>query len=382
MNRRLFLLNGIAIVAVVCNHATHLGYVALFANPNQPNLVGASWSLLITYYALFPVEKLAVFSVPAFLFTAGCFAAFATRSPPRIKAVAQQPGTPAANPANLVWKVARTRIVNLVIPHVIWSIVIFILSAWDGEVLTPLQYAARLIYGGAAGPFYFVPVMCQLYVLLPVLARWAKLHPRRALLVAGLVQLLLLGVYYATILFSIQSLRGVMASDRHWSLMLGWVFFFMFGLVYGFHGEGVKRWLVRYRWVWLGAVLVFGAAAIAEASAFGTAYGVNLRFSPLTLPSNLYALACIACFLAFERVTIPASQLFYALSSRTFGIYLMHGLVLTYVGRLVAKFVPGLMEVEWLYQPLLVAVGLGIPLLIMSIIARSPARKLHPYLFG
>ena len=68
MNRRLFLLNGIAIVAVVCNHATHLGYVALFANPNQPNLVGASWSLLITYYALFPVEKLAVFSVPAFLF--------------------------------------------------------------------------------------------------------------------------------------------------------------------------------------------------------------------------------------------------------------------------------------------------------------------------
>jgi hypothetical protein len=44
--------------------------------------------------------------------------------------------------------------------------------------------------------------------------------------------------------------------------------------------------------------------------------------------------------------------------------------------------IPGLLGVQWLFQPILFAAGLGIPLLLMEITARTPARRFYSLLFG
>lgn len=391
MNRRLFLLNGLAIVAVVCNHATHWGYLVLLADPNKPDLSGSGLNqlshagLVVAYYGLFAIEKLAVFSVPAFLFAAGCFAAFSSRTAlrpaqPGLTASSSSSSSPARNP---LWKIAQSRIVGLVVPHVIWSVVAFSLDALRGNVYSPLQYAARLVYGGALSFYFFVPVLCQLYVLLPMLAPLAKRRPANLLLFSGITQVVFLGLFYASAILPIPEwLKHFMQTNRHWSLAPVWMFFFMFGLVYGFHMDRFKVWLIRLRWVLLAAMLMLGLLAIAESNWFINALGINMRFSPLTLPSSLYAVACILCFLGFERVSFPASKALYYLSSRTFGIYLIHGLVLETVRFIVSKLLPVLEAEQLLYQPVLIATAVIIPLLVMASITRSPVRKLYPYLFG
>ena len=82
MTKRVFLLNGLAIVAVVCNHAASWGYTALFwwtdryrpvTVPNYDQLGSLS------YWAIVVVRQLTVFSLPAFLFVSGFFVAYASR---------------------------------------------------------------------------------------------------------------------------------------------------------------------------------------------------------------------------------------------------------------------------------------------------------------
>jgi surface polysaccharide O-acyltransferase-like enzyme len=396
MNRRLFLLNGIAIVAVVCNHATHVAYYALFSNPNNPNLgelsgdtLGHSLSML-AYYVLFFMEKLAVFSVPAFLFTAGCFAAYGAQSAARKSAAHVGNHSNHSLINSPLAKLARARIVGLVVPHIIWSFVAFGTEALRGQSYSASQYAARLLYGGALSFYFYVPVLCQLYVLLPWLAPLAKQRPQLALLVSGGAQVLLLAVYYW--MAGAGELSGPRGSaeglsywfqiNRHWSFAGVWGFFFVLGLVYGFHAIKFKAALQKLRRVWLGAAVLLGAAMLTEANVFLDVLGINIRFSPVTLPANLYALACIACFLAFDQVKIPASRVYYFLSSRTFGIYLTHGLVFENARFVLTRLTPWQAVDQLLYQPALIALAVAIPVLVMAGLVRSPARRLYPFLFG
>ncbi|NJM39551.1 MAG: acyltransferase family protein [Anaerolineae bacterium] len=393
MNRRLFLLNGIAIVAVVCNHATHVAYLALFANPNRPNLselsgdtLGHSLSML-AYYVLFFMEKLAVFSVPAFLFTAGCFAAYGAQSAAR-KSAAQVGNYSLIN--SPLAKLARARIVGLVVPHIIWSLVAFGTEALRGQSYSASQYAARLLYGGALSFYFYVPVLCQLYVLLPWLAPLAKQRPQLALWLSGGAQALLLAVYYW--MAGAGELSGPRGSseglsywfqiNRHWSFAGVWGFFFVLGLVYGFHAIKFKTALQKLRWVWLGATIALGAAMLAEADVFLGVLGINVRFSPVTLPANLYALACIACFLAFDQVQNPRLARVLLPQQPHLRHLLTHGLVFENTRFVLTRLTPWQAVDQLLYQPALIALAVVIPVLVMAGLVRSPARRLYPFLFG
>lgn len=367
MTRRLFLLMGLALLAVVWSHAAGWGQIAMFwwtdryrpvTVPNFDQLGTPS------YYALLVIRQLTVWSVPAFLFISGFFVAYAARG----------------NQSILSWRMVRVRIVNLLVPYTIWSLMCFVGDALDGITYTPLEYLGRLVSGKAEGPYFYVPLLCQFYLLAPLLVPLAKSRRRLLLLGAGLVQLGALGLNYR-VLFGVDIL-GASAVGQGW-LPFMWAFFFPFGIVCGLHIGQLKSWLAQHKWSILSATIILGLSGIVEPEVIYRITGRSLRSNPSTITTSLFSLAFLLCFLAFDRVSIPFSRTVHLVGAKSYGIYLLHMTVMAFVARVIRQIAPWMLAHQVLvFVPLMLTVGLGVPLLFMAVVSRSPARRYYRYLFG
>jgi len=365
MTKRLFLLNGLAILAVVCSHATGWGSIAMSPWADRYRLVvGPNYDQTGTlpYYMLLAMKCLMPFSVPAFLFVSGFFVAYAAR------------GSQSA----LSWKMVIVRLRNLLVPYLIWSVVIFVGDALQGITYTPVEYLTRLALGGAHPVYFYIPLICQFYLLSLLVVPVARTRARKLLFASALLQLGVLSSRYL-ILFGVE----IPALRRTTDLLFPmYAFFFAFGIVSGFRLQQLKWWLVRVKWGLLVAVVVLGALAILESEVVYRLTGIRRGSGPTTIPTSLYAAAFILCFLAFNKVSIPFSKNIYRLSSATFGIYLLHPKVLEFVARAIRKFAPSMLVYPVLFVPVLIVSGVGVPLLLMTVVVNSPMRKSFRYLFG
>ncbi len=369
MSKRLFALTGLAILCVVANHAVGWVFTSMFwwtdqyrsvSVPNYDELGSAA------YYVLVLVKQLTIFSVPAFLFVSGFFIAYAARS----------------NPAYPNWPMLRSRIIYLVVPYVIWSCVAFVVDPSEPVRYPFMVYVERLLTGGAVPAYFYVPVICQLYLLSPWIMKLARKSWRWLLIGAAVIQFVALGSFYMQIAdwpAAIENLLSVL--DSSW-LFPKWIFFFALGMVYGLRMTDFKTFIIRWRWPLLAVTFVCGVLAIVEPEFVYQNYGVDWRGGPVTFATSLYTIGFILCYLAFEKVNLPFTNRLTNLSSKSYGIYLIHPLVLGYVSRILDHTVPGLFFHPLAFFVLLVIVGMGIPLLLMSVVSRSPAKKAYRYLFG
>jgi fucose 4-O-acetylase-like acetyltransferase len=366
MSKRLLLLNGLAILAVVCNHATSFGFTALFwwtdrylpvAVPNY-DLLGSP-----AYYALVAIQQLALFSVPAFLFISGFFVAYAARGQ-----------------ENLSWKTVRTRITGLLWPYFIWMTIYLLLDALQGKTDTPIEYVLRLLTGNVAYPFFFVPLLIQFYLLAPFIVRWAKTRPAALLSTAITIQVL------ATVLFTYLQFAGQQSLEV--VVSNGWLFiwhalYFPLGVVLGLRWNAALPVLARFRWMLVFVTIILGLTSIVENEWLRQILGYAPGLQAGTLSSSIYPLAFILAFMAFSwsgkgRV----ARLFSWLGTHSYGIYLMHILVLGWLARFIQHFFPWLLAQPVLFVLLLVALDIAILALFMKGVARSPARRWYRYLFG
>jgi membrane-bound acyltransferase YfiQ involved in biofilm formation len=366
MMRRLLLLSGLAILAVVSNHAAGWGYVAMFwwTDRYRPVTVPNYEQLgSLPYYALLAIRQLTVFAVPTFLFVSGFFIAYSAR------------GThPTLN-----WKVIRTRLADILVPFFVWSVVFLLVDSFIGDKRSPVTYLYEVLFGASA--YFYIPLVCQFYLLSPFLVSAAKTRGKLLLLICGIVQLSLVLVKYPS-LFGVQAASLDLINTLPVSLFINWIFFFALGLVAGFNSDQFRQHLGQLKWALLAAVIALGLLAIAEPEMIYRATGIDWRGGVATASTNLYAVAFVLCFLAFDKIQIPLSNLMAQFGSRIYGIYLVHPQVLTLVAKAVYHFVPGLLASQILFQPLLVISGLATPLLLMAAVARSPARRTFRYLFG
>jgi surface polysaccharide O-acyltransferase-like enzyme len=136
--KRLPLLSGVAIIAIVVNHAASWGHYAMFLWADRYRPVSVpNWDQIgsIPYYVLMVLKQLPVFSVPAFIFISGFFIAYSVRG----------------NQRTVSYKLVRNRLVYLIIPYLIWSITIFARdSLFRGEKNPPLWYLSTLLIGKAS----------------------------------------------------------------------------------------------------------------------------------------------------------------------------------------------------------------------------------------
>jgi membrane-bound acyltransferase YfiQ involved in biofilm formation len=167
------------------------------------------------------------------------------------------------------------------------------------------------------------------------------------------------------------------------SSFVRWLIFFVLGIVTMYNLKPIKQWLARYRWWLLGATLILAALTFFESEwVYQHADLEWWRSSPLTLPASLYTISLVFCFLAFGRSHSAVSDLFVQFGKASLAIYLIHYMVLEFAARVIQKYLPALLAQTELFYVVIVALGLGLPLLLMKIVSRTGLRKYHRYLFG
>lgn len=368
MLKRLYLLSGLATLAVVVNHAAGWGFTALFwwvhryrpVTPPNYDQVGS-----LGYYGLLLAKQLTVFSVPAFLILSGMFVAYANAETAKGRA----------------WERLRARLGYLLIPYLVWSGASFALDAMQRVVYTPAAYLSRLILGEPTGSYYYVIALCQLYLLTPILVPLASQRPRLVLAGAAVLQLAVTAADYLILAPAPLTLGGLNLALLPASLIIRWIFFFAVGLVCGLHRLRVQSWLSRNKRPLLAAVITCLCLGLIEAEVVFRMTGRDWS-GGITLPTTGYALSLVLLCLSLDQFTLPRSQWWMRLGSRSYGVYLLHPLVLAVAAKVVFHLAPWMLSAQALYQPFLIGLALALPLLLMALVARTPVRRWYRFLFG
>lgn len=367
MSRRLLLLNGLAILAVVVVHAAIWGEITISWSTGYPFAVENCAQIgTITYWSLTIIEGLLRFIVPVFLFTSGFFISYTARG--------------SQSPSN--WKVVIVRLKNIIAPYIIWSVITFVIDALQGVVFSPSKYLLLLLCGGAEAPYYYVPLLCQFYLLSPLMISMAKNKGKWLLLISALIQLGMTGLIYYLSMMTPTSDSNMALQIAKQPLFPRWLFFFSFGLVSSFHRQRLRQ-LVRHKWWLLAAVLVLAPLSIVESETLYHMTGDAMwRTIPVTISATFYAIAFILCFLAFDWIPSLFSKPLYQLNKKIFGIYLIHWKVIEFSVLAIVSIAPWVVSRQMFLQPILIILGVSVPFVFMEAVAKSRVKRFYRYLFG
>lgn len=359
MTKRLFWLNGIAILSVVLNHAVGWGFTALFwwtdrfravSVPNYDALGSPAYIILVV------IKQLTPFAVPVFLVASGYFIAFASR-------------------AGLTWKMVWARIRSLLFPYLVWSAVVLGLEAIFGERFSAVQIGIKLLTGSASPVYYYVPIICQLFLLAPLLTPWIRSAVwKKVLIGAALLQVIMLGSNYLCIF-------GVVSWNVDW-LFSNLVFFFALGIALNYHLDEIRAWAQRRRFFWLAALVLFALLAIVETEVYFRRGLGDWRGGVETLAAMLYTLSFLMVFIGFDRFEFPYAGPLGKIGQKAYGIFLIHPIVLMLAAKLIYHVAPWMLGWQGLFQPVLLLLGVVIPLAGMRVVAGTPLRRAYRYLFG
>lgn len=360
MIRRLLLLNGLATLALPIHHATGYGFFAMFQWTDRyqqvtvPNYeqIGS-----LAFYVIIVIQQLDYFALSAFMFVSGFFAAFAARG----------------SVAKLEWSIVRSRVIGLLVPFTIWTVIFFIL------------FTRRLPNNldEILDRYYYIPLVIQFYLLAPFFVAQAKRRPKLVLAGAALLELGRFTVRYLQLLdvtFPGQDLVILLTPRWLFPMLFFW---FVLGLVIGFHREPALAWLARFKWALLAVLISLTVLTMVEYTAvahaterewLGPYFGGYAR--------QAYALTFISCFLAFDNIKIPFSPQLSDLGTKSLGIYLVHNRVMYVVAVLMYELTPAILGHQFLYQLILIFTSLVGSLALMRVVKISLLRPLYRHAFG
>ena len=358
MARRLLLLNGLAIIAVILHHTAAYGLQAMFEWTNRYREVAVpNYDQIgtLSFYALLAVRLLDRFALPAFLMVSGYFIAFMARG----------------STGNVTWQQLWPRIRILLIPFALWTIARYVLLRRPPSSIDDVM-----------DPYHFIPVLIQFYLLSPLIVPLARKNWRLLLGIAALLQLLLLAYRSLFVLGMEIPLQAAVLAVPGW-VFPEFVFWFPLGVVAGLHSTTVSRWLARHRRLLLVSLLVVSVLSFVE-------YGVVSRlvdgpwagstFRGITGP--LYSLVFLFAFLSLDEKSLPLPKQVADLGLHSLGIYMANIPAIYIIAVLLYHLTPWVLGNQLIYQTILIAAGLGVPLLLMEMIRRSPARGTYKYIFG
>jgi hypothetical protein len=365
MTKRLSALMGLSIVAVVLSHA--------IAFTDYMQLSEGIW-----YYACLVVMQSIIWAIPAFLFSSGYFAGYAL----------------ARSDTATSWAFVSRRIFGLAIPYLIWHVTFLTVDALRGVTYPPVEWVRMIVTGmDYYSTFYFIPLLIQLYLLAPFLAKAARRRPGTLLIGCGVIQLIsVLGRWYLHVLAPANGALYGIPGAYHLATVVEplympfmWATFFPLGIVFHIHAKAVRTYLSdhRTRLLLQASAGVLWLLGIAIAVLLHQSRAVLWVGIPFTAVSGLCATAIIVLFVT--RSTKLGHPLIFIskLVPATLGIYLLNVRAMQYFRLLFSEV--GVEMTSW--PPLIpfvlfYTVGIGLPLLLMYAVARTPLARAQRYLFG
>ena len=353
LRRTIPTLRGLAILGVVLNHANW--HVLSKFTPGE-----------VPGYLFVASDQVCKFAIPAFMFIAGYFIAYAT----------------SGGKHDLRWAVIRARLENLLWPWLIWSVVLMIGQSFQGRPISLTEFLRTLFVH-----YYFIPLLSSYYLLAPLVVKWARSATRMLLIGALIVQLLTMALFYGRVYYP--NFPAVLKSwvDLGPLQYLRFALYFPAGVVFGMFPRRVKDSLTRLIEVrsvlpWL-TLLLFGLA-VAEAA---VAYNMGGEVWPqggdqAKFSSALFSIALILCFTVYDRLSVPFNRTVNELGTRSYGLYLCHYPILGIMARVIKHIAPWVASQGWLFLPLLFGLTVALSMLLMEGVAKLPARRFYRYLFG
>ena len=361
MARRLLLLNGLAAACLPLFHAVVYGFQAMFLWTDRYRLVTVpNYDELgsFTYYVMLTIRQLSGFSIPAFLFVSGFFIAFLAS------------GSESQLNKGAIFK----RIKVLIIPFLVWTTIHFILLMRLPDSVTALLR-----------PYYYIPLIIQYYLLSPLLVPLAKKNWKLLLVAVAVLHILLQTAEYLTILQLDAPGRALLVQATPIWLFLGRLFWFVFGLVASLHLSELKSWLMRFRRPLLAAMILTGVLSVVEYAVVNEVASPGVWLGPnfTGFGRDGFSLAVLLVFIAYDKTQYPFKAQLTDLGVKSLGIYLVNTPAIFVVSGLIYHRLPWILGQPLLYQGILFIVGLGVPVLLMSITFKLPVvRPGYRFLFG
>lgn len=314
-----------------------------------------------SYYLLRAVEQVVVFSIPAFIFVSGYFAAFmAGRQSSKVS-----------------FKQTFSRIKGLLIPYLIWSILFIGMGIVEGKSFLPSRILTNLLVGSTTPAYYYVPLIIQLYLIAPILILAAKKNWKALLMITGLIQILIQLPVSLSLLGLKNELTTVLLQIPKW-LFITRLFWFSTGIVAGLYLSKLRPSLQKMNKAFGFASILFLIAGFVE---------WEILNGPIqtreTVMDWFYQISVLLFFLSLsDQQKLPLINAFNLLGSKSFGIYLAHVPVMEITARGIYLLAPWILPNHLLFFALIFITGIGIPLLGMRIIFSSRLRPVYGYLFG
>jgi probable poly-beta-1,6-N-acetyl-D-glucosamine export protein len=358
MVKRLLMLNGLAVIGVGIHHAAAYGFLAMFDWVNvYRDVIVPNYDMMgsLPYYVLLVIRHLDSFAIPAFLFVSGFFVAFASGKDGKMK-----------------WDAVLSRVKKFLGPFVIWTAVFFLLLQTMPKDLNDLLRV-----------YYYIPLTIQYYFLSPILGPWAKKHWKSLLIITAIIQFGIQSLEYIQILgVSSPILRTAIRSTPTW-FFPSRIFYFSLGLTAGLHRNLFSSWFTRAKYTLLFAVVFFAVMSIVEYEMVDRAIGDQwLGPNFIGIFRTLYATTFSLTFLAFNKVKLPFEKKLNQLGSMSLGVYLVNTPAIYVVSSLMYHFIPWTLGYQIIYQPILIIAALGGPIMLMTMLNISRARRYYPYVFG
>lgn len=226
----------------------------------------------------------------------------------------------------------QKRFKKVLIPYLLWTTFYVAYASrsqfddWlvQNEAVIPLAlWAKHLVMGTGYVHLYFLLIICQLYILYPLLLRWVRQSPLLALSVSFVVTL-------ASQMMIYLHQTGVLVLPSigipYVILFPLWLFFFVFGMLASFWKE---RWQIKLQgteWLWVIVWLSSFALLLVDSSMTDT-YASSIKPTVILYTVSSY----FFFYLLSLRVRIVGSrfnQLCNWLATHSFFIFLLHPLLL------------------------------------------------------
>lgn len=372
MVKRIILLNGFAILAVVLSHAAGWGQIAMINWADRYSAASVpDYSQInsLAYFVLFIVRQVTSFAVPAFIFTSGYFSAFSLNG---VKSLAAG------------YRKLWPRLMWLFIPYTLWSACIFLYNHFLHHMnYTAFEIVKAYFTEGAIGSYYFIPLVGLLYLLAPLLALAMKKNTRLVVILSLAASLLPVVVTYLAFVGNLESglitfLYGLTPS---WSV-IRWIFFMVLGMAFFGNLKAFKEWLTARTRMIVVVTVVFGVLALVEPEVMFRARHIDFRFLPQLLSNLVYALGMTMCILLAPVEKLRFNRQLAWAGSHSMSIFLAHMFTMEVVGRFFYHFMVPMLTLPLLLMVIYFAAGLLAPVLLMILLQRSPFKKAYPYVFG
>jgi probable poly-beta-1,6-N-acetyl-D-glucosamine export protein len=296
----------------------------------------------------------------------------------------------------------KKRVIGVVIPYIIWSVAytyvdLYIWSSAPFSIISFVQTSAlNVLTGKASYQLYFILLSVQFYLLLPLFLGFlsrVKNHPWLVLGCSFAVQVLIFYADYHYVVLRTFEIGNLLATFNKYqdSLILIYPFYFILGGICALYFQQLRAFLRRHG-AWLVGVMLLALGVLwIHFYQQITVDNELLGFAVSVLQPVMVMYSCVVIIFAFWLVCRWTMKLDSAghpkwyrfwqwLGEASFGIYLVHALLLTFAIRHIIPGMPQLWPVAlrvfliWLFTAVC-SVSISVVLMNIPIVSRLVGRS-------